>query len=1111
VDWELETVERPFVEQLKGLGWTHVAGSSDDPATTGRESFAEVVQESVLRERLRAINLRDGEPWLDDARISEAVAALTRIGAARLLETNERATGLLIQGVTVEGLPGWDGGRGQTVRFIDWENPAKNRFTVVSQYRVDCPPGYDNGNAFIVADLVLLVNGIPIAVVECKSPAIPEPLPQAVDQLRRYSNQRRAAGEIESNEGNEALFAVNQLLIATSFDEARVGCVGAGLEHFAQWRTLVGPDGSGSEAEVAATLGKSALSEQERLVAGMLKPAHLLDLMRHFMLFMPAGGQTVKAVARYQQYRAVNRAIARLKHGKTRREDGEHDRRGGIVWHTQGSGKSLTMVFLVRKLRRDPGLCRFKVIVVTDRKDLQRQLAATAALTGETVELARSAAGIKSLARRAGPGLIFATIQKYRDADTLDDAPLTADDLPDRPRVAESRGHYRKSGPSVEPFEVLNEDDSILVLVDEAHRTQAGDLHARLLAGLPNCARIGFTGTPILMGEKKRTHEIFGEFIDRYTIVESEADGATVPVLYEGRTALGAIRDGASLDALFEDLFQERTPDELESIKRKYATRGHIFEAPALIAEKARDILRHYVTHILPNGYKAQVVAYSRLAAVRYVCALQAARDELLAQAESLTIDDRSMDDETLCQRPLELQAAVQAWRYRETLSALELAPIVSGANNDDPAWRPWTDGAAQERLIARFKKPLISAQPAQCDPLAFLVVKSMLLTGFDAPIAGVMYLDRPIREAELLQAIARVNRTGYGKRCGIVVDYYGVARHLSEALAAYANEDLDGALASLKDEIPVLRDRYLRVLEVLRRQGIDSLDDSEPCIAALGTDAVRAQFSVKLKSFLTSLDTVLPRPEGLPYVRDAKRLAYLYARARNRYKDMPVLGKDVGAKVRRLIDEHVVSLGIDPRIPPIQLTDAEFDAHLGRAAGHRAKASEMEHAIRAHIRARLDEDPVLYRKLSERLNEILKDLGQQWNELVAQLQKLIDELRAGTAGDDGTAADLPGHYAPFLRTVLETLSGDLSPTAVELARFKDLTVDLVDLLVQELQGNRGIWSPHKRAAQDDLNGRLFDHLMRLRPPLADADRAGVLADKLMEQARANRDRLMQL
>jgi type I restriction enzyme R subunit len=1102
--WELEAVEKPFVAQLVGMGWTHIQGCLDDPAQTGRANFAQVVQEGVLREKLRELNLRDGEPWLDDARISEAVAALTRIGAARLMEANQIATERLLLGLTVEGLPDWDSGRGRTIRYLDWEQPENNTFTVINQYRVDCPPGFDSGKAFIVPDLALLVNGIPVGVVECKSPSVPEPLAEAVDQLRRYGNQRRANFEIEDNEGNEPLFYTNQLLIATSYDEARVGCIGGLFEHFARWKTAVGTDGAGSEAEVADRLGKPSLSEQERLIAGMLAPTHLLDLIRHFMLFMQVGGQTVKIVCRYQQFRAVNKAIQRLRTGKTRTQDGEHDRRGGIVWHTQGSGKSLTLVFLVKKLRTRPELRRFKVVVATDRKDLQEQLSATASLTGEIVDVAGSTAAVKTLVRRKGPGLVFAMIQKYREGDAKGEAPLGAEDLPAGLKLGE---------PSAAPYagktsEVLNDDEAILVLVDEAHRTQAGDLHANLLAWLPNCARIGFTGTPIIMGEKKRTHEIFGEFIDRYTIRESEHDGATVPVLYEGRTAQGAVKDGASLDELFEDLFRERGAEELEAIKRKYATKGQVFEAPALIADKARDMLRHYVIHILPNGYKAQVVAYSRLATIRYYAAFLSARNELLADAEALPPADKALDDEALCLRPPKAQAMVQAWRYREALRAIEFAPVISGGNNDDPAWKAWTESSMQEQRIKRFKKPLRHADPKKTDPLAFLIVKSMLLTGFDAPIEGVMYLDRPIREAELLQAIARVNRTGHGKRAGIVVDYYGVANHLKEALAAYTDEDVAGALRSLKDEVPILRDRHLRAIDLFRSRGVESLDDTEACVAILANEKRRAEFTVKLKQFLASLDLVLPRPEGLPFSGDAKRLAFIHTRARNRYKDMPVLGKDVGAKVRKLIDDHVISLGVDPKIPPISLTDADFDAHVSRQANNRAKASEMEHAIRSHIRKHLDEDPVRYRKLSERLRDILQQLNEQWDELIAALQKIIDELRQGKAANEDGLPDLPEHTLPFLRILIEAIVGDSPPDAALLQRMADLTVELVDTIADEVK-LAGFWRPSRKPQQDALQTAIFERLMA--SGWVDLGKVEALVDRLIELARANHDKLMEI
>lgn len=1082
---EYTDVEKPFIDQCVAMGWQAQTGSKDNPALTGRDTFKQVISESTLRDRLRAINPGpDGQPWLDDARLSEAVSALTRHGQRGLMEANQAVTELLLKGLTVEGLPNWDGGRGQTIRYIDWSDPTANTFTVANQFRVDCPPGYDVGKGFIIPDIVLLVNGIPVAVVEAKNPAIPEPLAEAVKQLRRYHNARKAALEVEENEGAPALFASVQLLIATSFDEARVGCIGAGLEHYGRWKTVAGPEGTGSEDDVAKGLGKKALSEQERLVAGMLQPAHLLDILRHYLLFMNVGGQTIKTVCRYQQYRAVNRALERLRTGKTRVQDGEYDRRGGIVWHTQGSGKSLTMVFMIRKMRTDLNLRKFKVLMVTDRRDLQRQLSETATLSGDVVELATSAGSLTKLAKRKGPGLIFATIQKYR----------TDED------VAEVT-----KGPA---FEVLNEDETILVIVDEAHRTQAGDLHANLLAALPNCARIGFTGTPIIMGQKKRTTQIFGEFIDQYTIKEAEADGATVPVLYEGRTAEGAVKDGATLDGLFEDMFCDRTDEELEAIRKKYATKGNILEAPALIAEKAHDMLRHYVTNLLPNGYKAQVVAYSRTAVVRYYAAFEAARDELMAEAAALSGHDKAMDDEVLCTKSPRLQALVQAWRYRDALAKIEFAAIMSGGNNDDASWKQWTDGSAQEARIKRFKKPLFHKDPTKTDPLAFLIVKSMLLTGFDAPIEGVMYLDRSIREAELLQAIARVNRTGHGKTCGIVVDYFGVAHHLKAALAAYSDEDIEGALVSMNDQIPVLRDRHIRVVDMFRRAGLDDLSDDEGCLNVLATEKARAEFTVKLKDFLKSLEIVLPRPEALPFVKDAKRLAYVQARARNRYRDVMVIGSDVGAKVRKLIDDHVISLGIDLKIPPVQLTDAEFENQVGQASGNRAKASEMEHAIRSHIRKNLEADPVRFKKMSERLSQILDGFGKQWEVIIEQLQAIIDELRSNAPQSEYTDSDIPDVYLPFLRTVLAVCSaGDDTPEE-QLHAIHRMTMQVVDRIVEEITVNRSIWSSFKMADQENLRSEIFEIIFDKQLKGFTVTEAENLTDLLLQQAKANDEKL---
>jgi type I restriction enzyme R subunit len=919
---EYTEAELPLLRQLVAMKWSHIEGSKWDPSASDRDSFRDVVLSEHLRAALRRINVDDeGKEWLDQSRIAQAEAALLRIPALKLIEANQAVTSLLLTGTTVDGVEGRDGGRGQTVHYIDWNRPELNEFLAINQFRVDEPGG--QAHKYVVPDIVLFVNGIPLVVIECKSPNITEPAVEAIDQLQRYASQR---SRIHDAEGNERLFHSNQFVIATYFDKAMVGTFTSEGEHFAEWKETEPV----SREDVAAELGKSPgdLSSQEILVAGMLRPAHLLDIVRHFTLHMPIEGHTVKIIGRYQQYRSVQRSIKGLTTGKTRLEDGEFDRRGGIVWHTQGSGKSLSMVFLIRKMRTLPELRRFKVVAVTDRTDLERQLSDTAELTGETVDIGRSVAKVKELLARPGPALVFAMIQKYREVEA---------DLAGETSETQSNSEEK------EPFGLLNDSDAIVVLVDEAHRSQASTLHANLLSALPNCARIGFTGTPIIMGEKKRTHEIFGEFIDTYTIRESETDGATVPILYEGRTTRGAVTEGRDLDEVFEDMFADRTDEELDAIKKRWATKGNVLEAPKMIEAKARDMLRHYIDGVMPNGFKAQVVATSRLAAVRYREAFLRARDELVAEIEKL---DPALKTPEAIDRadklPTKTARLVRASAHVPLIKALDFVPVISGSHNDDPNWLQWSDGDKHKTNIAAFKLPLplgvvSDIEPGRVSPVAFLIVKSMLLTGFDAPVEQVLYLDRAIKEAELLQAIARVNRTASGKNVGYVVDYYGVGEHLKQALAAYSSDDLEGLLQSIADELPKLADRCQRVRNLFLQRGVDRFDtedDVEACVTALEDERLRAAFEVALKQFLTTLDIVMPRPESLPFNRDAKFFGMVQVRARRRYREGDTFDVSVyGEKVRSLIDDHVLALGVDQKIPPVSITAPDFRAKVGGSA----------------------------------------------------------------------------------------------------------------------------------------------------------------------------------
>jgi len=819
----------------------------------------------------------------------------------------------------------------------------------------------------------------------------------------------------------------------------------------------------------------------------MLTPANLLDLVRHYTLFTEIGGRRIKIVARYQQYRAVLKALNRLRTGKTRQADGEHDRRGGLVWHTQGSGKSLTMVFLVRAMRSDLVLRAFKVVVVTDRTDLEKQLAATAKLSGETVQRARKSAKLRTILAEHGPALVFAMIHKYRDSDTGKAAEqgLAGDD-------------------QVESFGVLNTDESIVILVDEAHRSQTSTLHANLMAALPNAAKIGFTGTPIMREGKKRTEAIFGEFIDKYTIRQAEADGAVVPILYEGRTAKGAVAGGSDLDELFEDMFAELGDAELEKLKARYATTGSVVEAPKLIAAKAKSMLWHYVSTVMPNGFKAQVAATSRLATVRYRAALLAARDELVAEIEALPDHLLHANTDDIDHLDRKTQIIVRAAGQLELIKALDFVPVISSTNNDDPTWAQWTDKTRQDAVIEGFKKKL-GLPGEKTSPVAFLIVRTMLLTGFDAPVEQVLYLDRSIQDAELLQAIARVNRTASGKSVGLLVDYYGVGAHLQKALKAYAPEDAEdaiGALASIKDELPKLRDRHARVVAIFAQAGIDTFDteeDVEACVQVLADEALRARFGALLKQFLTTMDTVMPRPEALSFAKDAKRLGIISLAAKRRYRDDGLGDFDsslYGEKVRRLIDEHVTALDIATKIPPVSITDPDFIAKVQGLTSDKAKASEMEHALRYHIRKNFDEDPARYTKLSERLDDILQNLTGKWDQLALALTELLGEA---TDGQGNSAV----HDDPLVARFYGLLESEF---ATDASLPNEIQIDIVHLaqeIIVQVEGHATMvrfW--HNPHAQETLRKQLI-HTLDDRD-LFPFEEQAPLADKLMELAKAN-------
>jgi len=1052
---ERERVELPFIQQLKRMGWKHIEGNIEVPyLTEDRTAFQQVLLLNRLRNAIKRINVdADNNRWLDDTRLNKAVLDLERSGTRKLIEANRDITRLLIKGTEVES----HDGKQRTIQYIDFENIENNDFLAVSQFRVD-PPWSTGDRGYVILDIVLFVNGVPLVVIECKSPDLEEPLAEGVEQLLRYSNQREWVGEPE---GVERLFHYVQVMIATHFDKACVGTVGSTADRYLEWKDSYPK----KREDLAKDFGVTELSGQQILAAGMLHPRNLLDILRNFTLFKEGR----KIIPRYQQYRAVHKAIERLRSGQTRSQNGEQDQRGGIIWHTQGSGKSLTMVFLVRKMRTMKELQRFKIVMVTDRIDLKEQLSETAELTGEPLQIAGSVKDLEAKLRVRGAGLVFGMIQEFKD-DTFSSIK--------EPALQEG----------------LNDSEDILVLVDEAHRSHTSALHASLQAALPNCAMIGFTGTPIVTKGKKRTTEIFGPLVDTYTIKQSQDDGATLPILYEGRTTAGEVKDADSLDEIFIDMFADRSEKERAIIRRKYATKGNVLEAEQLIKAKARDMLRHYVSRILPNGFKAQVVAVSRRAAVRYQKAFEDAQEELVKQLQSLDPGLKSLDDKAIEALAPHVRFLVEAHPYVDTIRELKFATVISGNGNDPPSWRNWTSNGQHKANIASFKDPM------KKDRLAFLIVRTMLLVGFDAPVEQVLYIDRLMRDHELLQAIARVNRTYPNKTYGLVADYFGLAHHLKDALDVYTEGDIEGALKSIMDELPILETRHRRIVGFFSEQGVE-LKDEDACVDLLKDERLRAEFQLKYTDFLQALDPLLHRPEALKYVDDAKRLRYIHKTAANRYRDENLNLLGVGNKVRSLIDKHIMSRGIDPKIGPVDILHADFEEQVRQLKSPVAQAAEMEYAIRHHISVHLDEDPVYYGKLSERLQEILQDFRDNWEALAKALREFTGEVQAGRPADK-TRLD-PKREAPFLSFLLEAARVDRE-SAEFLMQYAKATVEMVDHISKEI-GHVDFW--RSRVSQDELRGWIVRFLDERG--LIPLDKLPEVADRIVQTAKHNHARLV--
>jgi len=674
---EITLAEHPARILLEALGWTHV--SSED-LNSERRSIREV----LLKGRLVSALLRINE-WMTEEQAERVVFELERneaTGMARNRAVHEYLTYGMPVNMDESGGP-----KNRNVRLFDFEHPetGRNEFIVTTQFRVSRGSGTGSADhQAIRADLVLFVNGIPLVVMEAKAPTL-DWRQQGMQQLRRYQE----AGSKWHGAGVPHLFHYNLLSVVHCGAEAVYAPFGAPDTHYVEWKS-VRPFVRNQIQDRFGVPPKG----QAQLIIGLLAPSTLLDILRDFVVYDHQGGKMVKKLPRYQQYRAVKAAMARILDGERPEE------RGGVVWHTQGSGKSLTMLWLATKLRREPRLGNPKILVVTDRTQLDQQITETFRHCGfPSPRRAANTRQLRELLTSKAGHTVMTTVHKFEEA------------------LAAPEGH----------LEVLDASENVVVMVDEAHRTQYGILGARMSEALPNAVLIGFTGTPIDKGFEHSTRRRFGSLIDSYTIPQSVADGVTVRIHYQARLPELSIVGPNTLDQLYDAIFGDQ-PDEVQvQIRRRYANKETVAEAERRLQMIALDIAKHFKQHILPNGFKAQVVAPNRRAALRYA--------------------------QHLCD------------------FGLEAYPIITTTPQDGPEFKAARE-LDQRQIVNAFVDPHGKPQ--------ILVVVDMLLTGFDAPVEQVLYLDRPLREHSLLQAIARVNRrfshewkgVVTEKTHGLVVDY---------------------------------------------------------------------------------------------------------------------------------------------------------------------------------------------------------------------------------------------------------------------------------------------------------------------------------------------------
>ncbi len=938
-------VEDDALAWLEALGYAIKHGpeiAAGEPAAERSDAnYRDAFLEGRLRQALARLN-----PTFPTEALEDAFRKLTRLSVPSLLERNRAVHRMLVDGVTVEYRRADGSIAGDQARLIDFDDPANNDWLAVNQFTVA------EGQHTRRPDVVLFVNGLPLAVIELKNAADENATVwSAWQQLQTYQAQI------------PALFATNATLVVSDGVEARIGALGAGKEWFKPWRTITG------EADAPGSL-----TQLQVLLEGIFGKRRFLDLLRHFIAFEDeGGGKVIKKMAGYHQFHAVNAAVeetlraAREAAGDARgtylaghQHGGEPgDRRVGVVWHTQGSGKSLTMAFYAGRVILHPEMKNPTVVVLTDRNDLDDQLFGTFArcrdLLRQPPVQAADRADLRAKLQVAGGGVVFTTIQKF---------------------FPEERGDRHP---------VLSERRNIVVIADEAHRSQYDfiDGFARHMRdALPNASFIGFTGTPIEQTDAN-TRAVFGDYISVYDIQRAVADQATVPIYYESRLAKLALKEEARprLDPQFEEATEGEEVERKEKLKSRWAQLEAVVGTEQRLQLIARDLVEHFEKRCEALDGKAMVVVMSRRIAV-----------ELYR----------------------ELTALRAAW-HGEGDDAGALKVVMTGSASDPLDWQPHIrNKPRREALAQRFRDPK--------DPFRIVIVRDMWLTGFDAPSLHTMYVDKPMRGHGLMQAIARVNRVFRDKPGGLVVDYLGLADQLRQALATYTEAGGTGKTALDQAEAVAVMQEKAEVCRGLfhgfdwspwttgtPQQRLSVLPAAQEHVLAQEDGKARLLRSVTDLSHAFAL--AVPHAEALA-IRD--EVGFYQAVRAVLAKGTPGERKtdeELEHAIRQIVSTAVVSDAVVDifaaaglRRPDISILSDEFLAEVPGMPQRNLAVELLQKLLKGEIRSRAKRNVVQARSFAEMLEQALRKYQNRAIETARVIEELIQlakEMReAGQRGE---------------------------------------------------------------------------------------------------------------